>query len=183
MLTTTTRAASTNDLAIEEKWDTQSCWFRIYCTLLGMTITDMWKLVKFHVAPNHRLKKVTIQSFADEMSRCMLLNSLGGSPPVRRNPSRNLPASPELPRRDGLHTMEKFQKTSATSSVPQRRCRWCLHHENKESWTTFYCVECDIPLCGTTNRAGRKCWNMHCRAHPEDLREMTAKVAKSRRTA
>ena len=81
---------------------------------------------------------------------------------------------------DGMHTMEKLERTGA--SARQSRCRWCLHHEDKESWTTFYCVECDIPLCGPTNRAGRKCWNIHCRCDPEDLRELTAKCAKSCRT-
>ena len=31
-----------------------------------------------------------------------------------------------------------------------------VHHGNKESWTIFYCMECDIPLCGPTNRVGCK---------------------------
>ena len=172
-----------HDLAIEEKWDTQNCWFRLHCTLFGMVITDMWKLVKFHVSPHHRLKKATIAQFADEVSRCLLLNNLEGDAPVRRNPGRNNTSSSDdddLPRRDGLHTMEKFERTG--TSARQSRCRWCLHHESKESWTTFYCVECDIPLCGPTNRARRKCWNLHCRCEPEDLRELSAKCAKSRRT-
>ena len=34
------------DLGLEKKWVTQNGYFRLYTTLLGMTVTDTWKYIK-----------------------------------------------------------------------------------------------------------------------------------------
>ena len=42
-----------HELAMEEAWLTQDCWFRLATTLAGICVTDYWKLVKFHVSAFH----------------------------------------------------------------------------------------------------------------------------------
>lgn len=36
------------NLALEEKWSTQNCWFRLATTLIGMCVTDTYLLAKHH---------------------------------------------------------------------------------------------------------------------------------------
>jgi hypothetical protein len=45
-----------HELAMEEAWLTQDCWFRLATTLAGICVTDCWKLVKFHVSARAFLK-------------------------------------------------------------------------------------------------------------------------------
>jgi hypothetical protein len=54
------------ELRLEKFWVTQNCWFRIFTTILGMTVTDCWKAYchKFS-QPN---KKCTIVEFADMLA-------------------------------------------------------------------------------------------------------------------
>ena len=37
-----------HDLALEEHWQTQCCWFRLHTTMIGINVTDAWKLTRYH---------------------------------------------------------------------------------------------------------------------------------------
>jgi hypothetical protein len=52
-------------LALEKKWVTQDCWFRVFTTLLGMTVTDAWRALKYSVPQKSPYKTITIRDFSD----------------------------------------------------------------------------------------------------------------------
>jgi hypothetical protein len=54
-------------LELEKHWITQSGWFRLSTTLIGMTITDCWRASK-HAMPNKKDKEIPIKEFNDRMS-------------------------------------------------------------------------------------------------------------------
>ena len=35
-------------LKLEKKWPTKDCWFRIICTLIGMSVVDLYRIYRFH---------------------------------------------------------------------------------------------------------------------------------------
>ena len=58
------------DLALEKKWITQNGYFRLYTTLLGMTVTDTWKLLKKN-DPNY----ISISKFSDILAYDMICHA------------------------------------------------------------------------------------------------------------
>ena len=57
------------ELALEKRWVTQNCFFRVDTTLIGMVVTDCWRAYK------HALKKpITIKEFADSLSADCIYN-------------------------------------------------------------------------------------------------------------
>jgi hypothetical protein len=55
-------------LALEKRWVTQDCFFRVTTTLIGMTVTDCWRAYK------HALKPITIKEFADCLAHDCIYN-------------------------------------------------------------------------------------------------------------
>ena len=60
------------ELALEKRWITKDCYFRVNTTLLGMTVTDCWRAYKQGM-PAKKNKKtegdtITIKDFADRMA-------------------------------------------------------------------------------------------------------------------
>ena len=182
-----------HDLALEEKWDTQCGWFRIWTTLLGMMVTDMWKLVKFHAPQHHRFHNCTIIEFADELSYVLLNNNLpnntGASGPARRPILPISDATGDVnnmlgPENGHGHTLVQLEKKEGNMTKTQARCRYCACIHKKESWTTFFCLECDIEVC-IPGKHGRTCWNDHIGASVDQMYQMQNRraSAKRRRTA
>lgn len=52
-------------LDLEYTWVTQNCWFRLFTTLLGMTVTDTYLIVKSSVHEDHCEKNIPFIDFAD----------------------------------------------------------------------------------------------------------------------
>ena len=55
------------DLALEKMWVTQNGYFRLYATMLGMTVTDLWKTMSKSFYKSNR--QYTITKFADILAR------------------------------------------------------------------------------------------------------------------
>ena len=58
------------DLALEKKWLTMNPYFRLYTTMLGMIVTNVWKTVK--KIGGKKLRKLAIVQFADELAYDMI---------------------------------------------------------------------------------------------------------------
>lgn len=67
-----------HELALEEQWVTQDCWFRLTCTLYGITTIDSLLALKAMVPPGHKLKTITTEEFVDELCQEMINNKLAG---------------------------------------------------------------------------------------------------------
>jgi hypothetical protein len=63
------------ELALEERWVTQDCWFRLYTSLLGMHVTDLHLAVRHAACPGSGLNDLTINEFADILSHDLIFNS------------------------------------------------------------------------------------------------------------
>ena len=138
-----------HDLMLEELWDTHDPWFRLHCTLLGMQVTDMWKLGKHHLPSHHRYTDFGIVEFADELAFALLANQLEGSSPSRRTGRRPLedvtmtnadknPVAWES-QCGSTHTLRQLERKPGNKGMPQRRCRFCLCKYGTVSWTTHFC--------------------------------------------
>ena len=64
------------DLAIEKAWVTKDCYFRLSCTMMGMHVTDSWKLADYHKIINYSTKSnkrpMTIQRFGGVLGRQLI---------------------------------------------------------------------------------------------------------------
>ena len=62
------------ELAIEKKWLTDSAVFRLYSTMVGINVTDAWKLAAHHHLLSYRQKKnSTALSFAGILAKQLLV--------------------------------------------------------------------------------------------------------------
>ena len=60
-----------SDLALEKKWITDDCWFRLGTTYLGIGVTDTWKLAGLHnLLARH--KETTITTFSGILSKQLI---------------------------------------------------------------------------------------------------------------
>lgn len=62
------------ELAIEKNVVTECGFFRLFCTYLGITVTDSWKLYKDGLGGKHVNKHISILSFANVLCKSFLLN-------------------------------------------------------------------------------------------------------------
>ena len=65
-----------HDLALEELWLTQDCWFRLHTTMHRIVTTNCWKLVKYHVSSNHGMQNINVNDFADVLAKRLIDNNL-----------------------------------------------------------------------------------------------------------
>ena len=59
------------ELALEKKWVTDDCWFRLATTLVGISVTDTWKLAAHHCLLA-RHKETTITTFGGVLSKQLI---------------------------------------------------------------------------------------------------------------
>ena len=56
-----------HELALEMLWHTLNPWFRIDCTLVGMTVIDTLLAVQYQAPPCANMKKMSVENFAQEL--------------------------------------------------------------------------------------------------------------------
>ena len=79
-------------LGIEDNVITECGYFRLYCTYLGMTVTDSWKLYRHHLGNKHGNKTISIMDFSNILCKTLLLNDYKGT----AYESRSIPTLPCL---------------------------------------------------------------------------------------
>ena len=181
--------ARQHELGLEDLWDTRCCWFRLHTTLFGITVTDCWKLAKYHVIDSHYLKEVSIQGFADRLAHSMLNNTMAGSTTILRSiPSRTAHKRKSISLGDitnssYLHTLKKIALAPGackpkSNSVKQARCKWCAM-QGISSWTTYFCEDCVVPLCVANGRHNRACYEEHKHCTADQAKAMRVKIVSS----
>ena len=161
-----------HDLALEELWLTQDPWFRLHTTLHGILATDCWKLAKYHVHPSHPFKNITINNDCAILAHALIYNNLDGIGRVTRSvPSAERHALVPLPEASHGHTQASLGRDPKKNKTKQRRCKWCtVFQDRHDCYTSFYCVECNVPLCVFHNgKKARNCFANHQRATQHDL--------------
>ena len=67
-----------------------------------------------------------------------------------------------------VHVPGNFGRSEKGRSK-QARCLRCYRDEGVLHWTSFYCVQCGIPLCMPGSRHSRDCFEHHMRLDPVAL--------------
>jgi hypothetical protein len=67
--------ARQSELKLEKKWVTTDGYFRIFTTVLGMTVIDAWKAYKHHINYRNVDKNMFVMDFAERLSSEMMHNS------------------------------------------------------------------------------------------------------------
>ena len=174
-----------HDLALEELWLTQDCWFRLHTTLQGILVTDVWKLTKYHVALAHKFKDISINDFSDNLANRMIHNSLNNTGRTIRSSTR--PSTTPTPTREALpgHYPVLMGRNHAKKKTKQLQCLWCIRmNDVHTSYTSYECNVCRVPLCCKNNRKNsRNCFDVHCMASPAEIAILTSTSRKRGRAS
>ena len=68
-----------HELNVEGKWGTADAFFRIFCTLLGITVVDTMLAVKATSHPAHAVRNKTTKEFTESLCEEMLANTIDGA--------------------------------------------------------------------------------------------------------
>ena len=67
-----------HELAIEETWETDDCWFRLWCTLMGMAVVDTLLALRAEVHHEHELRDISVGEFSLRLADELANNKLDG---------------------------------------------------------------------------------------------------------
>jgi hypothetical protein len=163
-------------------WITQSCWFRIITTFIGITVIDAWKAFK-HGVRDKSESNLSAVDFADKLVYELINRSfkdkatpLNLSPPTKiartappaavAHASITINTSPNevseiTPASAFVHTMQWAAVDPKKGRAPRQRCQMC------GQLTTLYCQECARTgkayyckdVSGGTKE--KRCWSLH----------------------
>jgi hypothetical protein len=140
-------------LRLERKWPTRSCWFRLYTTLIGFSVVDLYRLYRYH--DETKWQELTINQFADMLCLGLrprerthlpdgLKNDAVGADLVKRirdKKTGEITKAITRKQQTGKHYRQ------AVGSAVQKTCWVCRMYTDKDKYTSFSCTKCDTPLC------------------------------------
>jgi hypothetical protein len=174
-------------LALEKKWNTQDCWFRLFTTLVGMCTIDALKMLDYLKPPrkgDEDRRKVLI--FAALLAKQLLKNQWedgeseqashttpGQMPPPPSRVSENTevwqrprsaPAGYRMHVFGATCTLIKIEDELGRRDVDKRKlCHVCWELHKKRYKTQWMCSCHQNGLCGPTS--GRTCFDVHAGNH------------------
>ena len=142
-------------LALEKCWLTKSCWGRLFISLIGMSVVDLYRAYRFEY--NSEFKDVSIVQFADIMCNGLVERKRKVQPRALREEC-NAGRLKRIRDRNGneTKTITNKQKNGKHSrvncgSAVQKSCWICRSHgKEKQNLTSFCCVLCNTPICSAT---------------------------------
>jgi len=175
-------------LSLEEHWVVGSGWFRIATTVIGMTVTDCWKAVRFMSHKKEKIHNITIKEFADHLAYDCLNKPAGGKSrrgfqhisddnfsigsvdisSTRLSTGSSITNPTVLSEINAITEDHEFEKTKHVvgKSKPRLACRKC---EVKvcQTDTSF---ECSNPSCKAyvqkkINQHGARVGRFYCKKH------------------
>lgn len=171
-------------LKLEKKWPTKDCWFRLICTLVGMSVVDLYRIYRFHDIETWG--KVTVVQFSDIICNGLKMRErriLPKSLRVEASAGQLKRIAYDEGNKDtGTKSMSKKARKGKHSralvgSAVQLSCWMCRKYETKYAWTAFNCVSCGTPLCfphqslGPTKHDGYKsCMDEHLNSENDLIR-------------
>ena len=137
------------ELKLEKKWVTPNPYFRLYTTLIGITVTDAWKCLR----TKNKLFE-TITGFSNVLCSDIIDTANGMQ-------STTLPQVTITNSTESLSSVTNGPIMYAHTRLflknkKQVRCIWCSRVNLVEKKTTMKCLECDVGFC----RDG-SCWSHH----------------------
>ena len=169
-------------LALEKKWHTQDCWFRLFTTLVGMCTIDALKMLDYIKPPRRgdedRRKVLT---FAALLAKQLLDNKWDCESEDASNatPRQMLPPPPRLSWNEEVWPRPQSapaRSQTYAGDVPctlimiedeygrrdgdrRKTCHVCWKALNKNIKTRWWCPRCRKGVCGPDT--GRGCFDTH----------------------
>ncbi len=165
-----------HELGLEKKWLIDDGWFRLFCTLIGITVIDTMLTLRAECHSEHPFKTMTTLEFAETLSEELVTNTIDGclSQPRKRQGSKPPPASPSESQGATVHVLRSLGNISTVrrlkpneKDVPrQLRCTLC-----QKKCTTF----CSALVCkqATVCKARRDCYEKHLAAFGVSLESVS----------
>ena len=142
-------------LRLEKKWVTTNPYFRLYQTVTGMVVTDVWKMFRICGEAYE-----TIAEFIDVLASDMIREAEKLDAPQSDVPAVTLTRNPSTMSSVTINGEDKPKEMIHTKlflkNKKQVRCMWCSRVELIERKTTMKCFECNAGFC----RNGG-CWSHH----------------------
>ena len=105
-----------SELAIEKNVGTHDGYMRLFCTYLGITITDAWKCYRDRLGPRHHYKELSIHVFSNIVCKFLLLNDYNKkSYESAPQPTLRLLTHPNNPASRSLSFPEEVEVASPTN--------------------------------------------------------------------
>ena len=191
-----------HELNVESKWHTADAFFRLFCTIIGMTVVDTMLAVKCESHPQHAVRDKTTLQFAEALCEEMLVNEIDGAVyhPGRsevRARTVNTDAAAGTKMDDGMeHVLAsygckadaspgeftKYGKGDYAVQFPcvvcgKKASTYCTRRGCKKKHPEGFLAP---PVCSSMKR---NCWLFHIRAQDESAEEGPAGSAKRGRYA
>ena len=169
-------------LALEKKWNTQDCWFRIFTTLVGMCTIDALKMLDYIKPPRRgdedRRKVLTFaailaKQLLDNTWDCESENASNATPTQMPPPPPRLSGSAEMwqgpqsaPARSQMYagdvqcTLVMIENVDDRYDGDKRKtCHVCWKATKKNVKSRWWCARCRKGVCGPDT--GRRCFDTH----------------------
>jgi hypothetical protein len=179
---------------LETSWLTQNCYFRCFCTGMGIVAENTHRNNNNgRPAKKQLTHDIFLRNLAQQMTSVSELTLSNGKVIKRPAPRSGSPVgmsmslvqvqtpggaggprsmSPELATFDlQMHTVQKVAGSSG------RRCVWCTRLHNSERRCEFECKECDLAFCDF-NRTGRHCFKLHTKhgVPPSNMQKVNREI-------
>ena len=166
-----------NALALERKWPTKNCWFRLITTFVGMAVVDLQRWDRCQREGAHKKTRTRrnlhlefdgedidvaydfdIMVMADLIAKGVRLPRLRYrdtvQPTARVGNARDGANDGYRHKLERLRTRGKLQNSKGKAS--QRTCYWCRKHGETRN-TQWVCTDCGMSLCNVSRR--KEEWN------------------------
>jgi hypothetical protein len=156
------------ELAIDRKWPTQCCWFKLLTGLLGMSAVNMQRIYKYRFT-GVKGKDLPICQFADRIAAGLRLRVRTVLPRRLRNEATAASVKRKGDDLGGpsIKKVTQKQKDSGRTvgSSVQATCFICKKYCTAYRYTTFICLHCGTALCQLDRSAdtgrSRSCMDEH----------------------
>lgn len=189
--------ARQDELKLEELWQTQECWFRLFCTIIGITTTDAYFGVRSTVHSAHPMRNMRMDEFADQLAYQLVHNnkSDGGGAHGRGQERRGSAAataaaataassllSASTPS-GNEHILAPFGRKTTERGTPysiQHRCHVC-NNKTSKFCTAPQCSDIqgtsenggkNFGCCPNNSGSGKRGYRNCLQVHQERMREM-----------
>ncbi len=158
---------------MEKHWITQKWYFRIYSTLIAMTVVDAYLLREYSMAKaagTERGKEERLSHFVDVLCMSMISKAREMEPISKPSPSQGQRVKPAAVYHH--HELVSFGRKESgikrkhdgkpATVARQFSCKWCAEKrvpKKTDQATTFFCAKCLIPICNAST--GRDCFEKH----------------------
>jgi len=146
------------DLALEKKWITLDAYYRLYTTMVGMTVTYTWKILKKQDSSHSSITEFVDILAHDILDHAKSLQDDTLEVPVTIRPDESS-ATTALPITADIININQSHTKCFLKEKKQVRCIWCNRVSLVQQNTTMKCIECGKGFC--RDSAGFGCWSHH----------------------